>query len=57
MREDSVVLTWAKSVFQRKAPDYFGQMQELSDDRDDVLPANAKTLELLTSAFEQASSQ
>ena len=54
--ENDVALTWAKSVFKRKAPDFFEEMQELSfDEQDYALPANPKTLELLTMAFEQAS--
>ena len=53
---NNVAMTWAKSVFKRKAPDFFEQMQDLAfDEQDDALPANAETLELLTRAFEQAS--
>ena len=54
--ENNVALTWAKSVFQRKAPGFIEQMQELSlAEKDDALPANVEPLELLTRAFEQAS--
>ena len=53
--EKNVVMTWAKGVFQRKAPDFFEQMQELAPgEQDDVLPVRDETLELLTRAFEQA---
>ena len=54
--ESDVALTWAKSVFQRRAPDFFEQMEERSfDEQDDALPPNAETLKLLTRALEQAS--
>jgi hypothetical protein len=55
-KNDVEVMTWAKSVFKRKAPDSSKEMQELSfDEQDDALPVNAETLEVLTRAFEQAS--
>ena len=54
--ENDVALTWAKGVFQRKAPDFFEQMEERSfDDQEDALSVNAETLKLLTRALEQAS--
>jgi hypothetical protein len=51
-----VEITWTKSVFERNAPDFIEDMQELAlADREGVLPVNERVLATLTRAYEQAS--
>ena len=49
-------MTWAKSVFGRRAPDFIERVEALVEGpKSDLLPVNEGVLKLLTEAYEKAS--
>ena len=53
---NDVEMTWAKSVFGRRAPDFIERVEALVEGpKSDLLPVNEGVLKLLTEAYEKAS--
>ena len=48
-------MTWTKSVFERRAPEFIQKVEAVEGRKDLVLPVNEGVLELLKEAYMQAS--